>query len=55
MCDAAKAQNLHRHIRYMPGYELFLDGLSGAEAPWRGRGYRLVLDADRAILREEEF
>ena len=41
--------------RYMPGYELFMDGIASVTAPWAGRGYRIVLDAERNIKGAESF
>lgn len=46
---------MHRYSRYMPGYELFLDGLSGPSAPWHGNGLRLVLNDKRDVVAEEAF
>jgi hypothetical protein len=39
----------------MPGYELFLEGLSGPETPWHGNGLRIVLDERRDVISEETF
>ena len=41
--------------RYMPGYELFMDGIASQEAPWAGRGMRMVLNSERNIKTEEAF
>lgn len=41
--------------RYMPGYELFMDGLHGQRTPWHGRGLRIILDENRTVVTEETF
>ncbi|KAM0792669.1 hypothetical protein ACM66B_002449 [Microbotryomycetes sp. NB124-2] len=41
--------------RYMPGYELFLDGVERKDAPWHSRGLRLVIGEQREIVTTETF
>ncbi|KAK4046872.1 hypothetical protein OIV83_005768 [Microbotryomycetes sp. JL201] len=41
--------------RYMPGYELFLDGIERADAPWHSKGLRLVIGQQREIVATETF
>ncbi|PWN41968.1 P-loop containing nucleoside triphosphate hydrolase protein [Ceraceosorus guamensis] len=41
--------------RYMPGYELFGDGVQGVKKPWHGRGLRLGLDSDRNVTEVRTF
>jgi D-glycerate 3-kinase len=41
--------------RYMPGYELWLEGVQSAHAPWKGRGLQLVVGEEREILGTRDF
>ncbi|BGP18351.1 hypothetical protein JCM10213_008523 [Rhodosporidiobolus nylandii] len=41
--------------RYMPGYELWLSGLSSPSSTWAGRGLRVVVGRDRGVVRTEDF
>lgn len=40
--------------RYMPGYELWKEGIWQTEAPWTGRGLRLVYGSDREVVTVDE-
>lgn len=44
-----------RARRYMPGYELFLEGVQSPEASWKGKGLKLVVGRGREIVGTEEF
>ncbi|EIW69512.1 hypothetical protein TREMEDRAFT_17516, partial [Tremella mesenterica DSM 1558] len=39
--------------RYMPGYELWRDGVEGSEMPWEGRVLKLVYGPEREVIRVE--
>lgn len=61
---AMKAQNggrgmtdeqIHAFVeRYMPGYELFGDGVTASQAPWKGRLLRIGLGPQREVTMEEQ-
>ncbi|KDN39816.1 hypothetical protein RSAG8_08608, partial [Rhizoctonia solani AG-8 WAC10335] len=49
-------EEVHNFVaRYMPGYELFQDTIGSQSNPWIGRGIRVVLDKQRAVIRTEQF
>jgi len=39
--------------RYMPGYELWKEGVWGQERPWAGKGLRLRYGKDREVIKVE--
>ncbi|ORY54886.1 hypothetical protein BCR35DRAFT_296628 [Leucosporidium creatinivorum] len=41
--------------RYMPGYELFLEGIQSDEARWKGHGLKLIVGKSREITATQEF
>jgi len=43
--------------RYMPGYELFLDGIeaTGKGNSWEGKGLRIEIGKERQVLATKEF
>ncbi|KAI5480164.1 hypothetical protein MNV49_001490 [Pseudohyphozyma bogoriensis] len=41
--------------RYMPGYELFLDGIQSPDAPWHRKGLKLIVGREREIVGTETF
>ncbi|GAA5980661.1 hypothetical protein JCM11641_000167 [Rhodosporidiobolus odoratus] len=41
--------------RYMPGYELWLQGLSSTSSSWVGKGLRVVVGKDRGVVKVEGF
>ncbi|ORY88417.1 P-loop containing nucleoside triphosphate hydrolase protein [Leucosporidium creatinivorum] len=41
--------------RYMPGYELFLEGIQSPSAAWAGHGLKLLVGREREILATEPF
>ncbi|GAA6033935.1 hypothetical protein JCM8097_000416 [Rhodosporidiobolus ruineniae] len=41
--------------RYMPGYELWLPGLSAASSSWAGKGLRVLLGKGREVVGVETF
>jgi len=41
--------------RYMPGYELFLEGIQSSSATWAGHGLKLLVGREREILATETF
>lgn len=41
--------------RYLPGYELWGEGVRGEDNPWKGNGLALVFDQERQVDRLEEF
>lgn len=41
--------------RYMPGYELWLEGVRSPMQPWYGRGLAIHLGEDREVLECESF
>lgn len=41
--------------RYMPGYELFGDGVTRSDAPWSGHGLHLDLDRERNVVAQGTF
>lgn len=41
--------------RYMPGYELFLDGVRDRSNRWAGRGMAITLGQDREVVGQVEF
>ncbi|KAG8721773.1 hypothetical protein FRC08_010405 [Ceratobasidium sp. 394] len=49
-------EQVHNFVaRYMPGYELFQDTIEAPSNPWHGRGIRIELDRQRAVIRTEQF
>lgn len=41
--------------RYMPGYELFLEGVQSPQASWKGKGLKLIVGRGREIVATEGF
>lgn len=41
--------------RYMPGYELFMEGIESPTAPWKGRGLKLSIGRGRDVVATESF
>jgi len=39
----------------MPGYELFGEGVTQAETPWKGNGLQITIDAQRDVLDVSSF
>lgn len=47
-------EQVHAFVeRYMPGYELWKEGVWGDERPWKGRGMRLWYGKEREVIRVE--
>lgn len=48
-------QEVHTFVeRYMPGYELFSDGVTAKDVPWKGRLLRIGLDEERQVTFTEQ-
>lgn len=41
--------------RYMPAYELFLDGVRSPEARWHGAGLAVQLGEEREVISTSHF
>ncbi|KAG8708763.1 hypothetical protein FRC09_001042 [Ceratobasidium sp. 395] len=49
-------EQVHNFVaRYMPGYELFQDTIELPSNPWHGRGIKIKLNRQRAVVRTEQF
>lgn len=47
-------EQVHAFVeRYMPGYELWKEGVWGNERPWAGKGLRLWYGKDREVIKVE--